>query len=50
MQTEKVLYLHCREIVICNAKHKNKLISNELDIVSKCKHENKYILKNSDEQ
>ena len=34
------------KLVICNFKEKDRLINKRLDIVSKCRHENKYILAN----
>ena len=34
------------KLVICNFKEKDKLLNKRLDIVSKCRHENKYMLIN----
>ena len=34
------------KLVVCNFKEKDRLLNKRLDIVSKCRHENKYILIN----
>ena len=34
------------KVVICNFKVKDRLLNKRLDLVSKCRHENKYILMN----
>ena len=34
------------KVVICNFKEKDRLLNKRLDLVSKCRHENKYILMN----
>ena len=33
-------------LLLCNFSDKNRLINKRLDLVSKCRHENKYMLKN----
>ena len=34
------------DLLLCNFSDKSRLINKRLDLVSKCRHENKYILKN----
>ena len=34
------------KLVICNFKEKDRLLNKRLDLVSKCRHENKYMLIN----
>ena len=34
------------KLLLCNFRDKNILINKQLDLVSKCRHENKYMLKN----
>ena len=35
------------KLLLCNFSDKSRLINKRLDLVSKCRHENKYILKNT---
>ena len=37
------------KLVICNFKEKDRLLNKRLDLVSKCRHENKYMLINYSE-
>ena len=35
-----------KKLLLCHFSDKRRLINNRLDLVSKCRHENKYMLKN----